>query len=194
MFNISKKNGDEVGGDEAPADQNRSISGIELRDIEIHSIQPDFNGDNPRLGVNMAREELKNAIGSRQGRDLVLEVSQRPGDTNYCLHRGGNTRLDVLKELHAEWDVSDGDNPYSMVVCMVFPWVSEAEKSIITATENLVRGNFSFAEHSRAVVKLKERYDQDDIASRGVDFVEWAKSLGMSLNCLLYTSPSPRDS
>jgi len=131
VFSINKtKNSDGSIDSETPisaslVDNNKSISGIELRDIDIERIDSDSSRDNPRLGVNEVKEELKNAISSRLGRDLVLEVSLRPGDYNYCLHRGGNTRLEILRELHSEWDLAHGDNPYRTVVCMVFPWAGE---------------------------------------------------------------------
>lgn len=162
---------------------NKTISGIEFAEIPLTKIDRD-NQDNPRLGANEARDELKNSIQSTEGRYVVLEVSQRPGDTQYCLLRGGNTRLELLHELHNEWD-GDGDsieNPYTKIKCMVFPWAGDIEKGILSATENIVRGKLCYAEEARAVAILQEKYLESGVNESQVSFVEWAKNLGMSMN------------
>jgi len=187
MFNISRDKAPhkDLAVDEAPVapineGTTRSINGIDLRHISIDMLQEDGSDVNPRLGENEAKNEMKNGIHSTLGRDIILEVSQRPGETNYCLHRGGNTRLQVLRELRNEWS-SEDPNPYERVSCLVFPWVGEHEKSIITATENTARGSLSFAEKSRAVVILAEKFDELDLGKDGLSFVDWAKGRGVSM-------------
>jgi len=160
-----------------------SISGIEFRELQLSELQFDRDSENPRMGVNEVREEIKSSIKNTLGRYVVLEVSRRPNEQSYCLHRGGNTRLEVLKELAIEWEGRDVDNPYKSVKCMVFPWVDDTEKSILGVTENIVRGSLCYAEESRAVAILHEQYknsvQNEDVGQ--VSFLDWSQSLGMSM-------------
>lgn len=155
----------------------KAIDGIEFKEIPIERVVSNVE-DNPRLGVNEAKDELKNSIGESQGRHVILEVSQRPGSSEYCLFRGGNTRLEVLVELCNEWDSNEA-NPYRDVKCMVFPW-NEYDKTVLSATENLVRGELCYAEQAKAIRMLKERYDRfgSDI---DVSFDDWVKRIGVSM-------------
>lgn len=157
-----------------PCDNNIVLTTIPLADIELNF------SDNPRLSLNEKRTELKNSISSSRAEYLILEVCKRPEDTCYSLLRGGNTRLEVVRELHSEWSESENSNPYSMVKCIVYPWRNSAEKAIMNATENLVRGKLSYAEEARAVSILKQQYLDAGITEPS--FLEWSKSLGLSMS------------
>jgi len=159
--------------------QTKKICGIEFKEIDLTNICVDSR-DNPRLGANVVREDLKSSIRSQLARYVVLQVSLRPGETQYCLYGGGNTRFEVLQELRNEWEGGPGDNPYSVVKCMVFPWTDETDKSIMGATENIVRGQLSYAEEARAVHILNEQYQKTDLSNSGMSFLEWSKTNGMS--------------
>lgn len=159
---------------EQPVDNNIVLTVIPLASIELNF------GDNPRMSMNEKRCELKNSISSSRAEYLILEVCQKPDQVNYSLLRGGNTRLEVTRELNQEWIDADGPNPYEMIKCIVYPWRNDSEKAIMNATENLVRGKLSYAEEARAVSILKQQYLDGGITE--VPFLEWSKSLGLSMS------------
>lgn len=155
-------------------------SEVKLDFILLEEIEPNVE-DNPRMALNEVREELKNSIRSSNGMYVLLEVSRRVGDLKYSLIRGGNTRLELLHELKAEWVPSDAQkiNPYQKVRCIVYPWSNDSEKAIMNATENMVRGGLCYGEEAKAVRILKNQYDLTN--SGEMLFPEWCKECGLSM-------------
>jgi hypothetical protein len=56
---------------------------------------------NPRRAPNTEYDRIKASIRA-DGLSQPLVVTQRPGETDYIVHAGGNTRLRILKELFEE--------------------------------------------------------------------------------------------
>ena len=53
---------------------------------------------NPRRTINPLYDEIKASIRAKGGLNNLLTVTRRPGDPQYMVVAGGNTRLMILKE------------------------------------------------------------------------------------------------
>ncbi len=106
---------------------------------------------NPRHGRNPEYDRIKASIRA-SGLDQPLVITQRPGSTVYIVHSGGNTRLLVLKELHAE----TGDERFSQVQCLFKPWKRESEVLLAHLRENDLRGGLIFIDKALAIFAIKQ--------------------------------------
>ena len=75
--------------------------GLELVYLDVARIKPYEH--NPRRAPNAEFERIKASIRV-DGLGQPLVVTQRPGESDYLVHAGGNTRLRILRELFAETD------------------------------------------------------------------------------------------
>ena len=105
---------------------------------------------NPRQGNNPEYDRIKASIRTK-GLDQPLTITQRPGASDYIVHSGGNTRLDVLNALYAE----TGDDRYATVACLFKPWRCESEVVLAHLRENDLRGRLTFIDKARAVLDIK---------------------------------------
>ena len=105
---------------------------------------------NPRQGNNPEYDRIKASIRT-MGLDQPLTITQRPGATDYIVHSGGNTRLDVLNSLYAE----TGDDRYATVACLFKPWRCESEVVLAHLRENDLRGGLTFIDKARAILDIK---------------------------------------
>ena len=103
---------------------------------------------NPRRGENPEYERIKASIRA-EGMDQALVVTRRPGDPGYMLHAGGNTRLRILKELHAE----TGEERFRVAACVYRPWTGEADVLLAHLKENDLRGELSFLDRALGVAR-----------------------------------------
>ena len=92
--------------------------GLELVYLDVARIKPYEH--NPRRAPNAEFDRIKASIRV-DGLGQPLVVTQRPGESDYLVHAGGNTRLRILKELFAETD----DPRFGTVACVVRPWTRE---------------------------------------------------------------------
>src|SRR5690606_29234340 len=65
--------------------------------VEVDRIQP--YDHNPRRERNPQYDEIKESVRAQGGLNNPLTITRRPGDTYYIVESGGNTRLQILKEL-----------------------------------------------------------------------------------------------
>ena len=86
---------------------------------------------NPRRQENPEYARIKASIRA-EGLDQPLVVTQEPGEADYVLQAGGNTRLRILKELHQETE----ENRFFMVDCLIKPWVHESHLLFAHLREN----------------------------------------------------------
>lgn len=107
-------------------------------------------GANPRHGENPEYGRIKDSIRA-MGVDQPLIVTQRPGETTYMVHSGGNTRLQILRELYQE----TGDARFAHVSCVLRPWTEEVEVLLAHLRENDLRGPLSFLDKARAIHAAK---------------------------------------
>ena len=132
----------DAGAGEAPGDV------LELVTLDVARIHPYEH--NPRRAPNTEYDRIKASIGA-DGLSQPLVVTQRPGETDYIVHAGGNTRLRILKELFEE----TGDRRFATVPCAIRSWTREADVLLAHLKENDLRGDLTFLDKALAVADAK---------------------------------------
>jgi ParB family protein of integrating conjugative element (PFGI_1 class) len=105
---------------------------------------------NPRTVRNPEYDDIKLSIRNR-GLDHAPNVTRPSPDQPYMIKDGGNTRLQILRELYEE----TGDRRFFEIDCMFFPWKGERDVLIAHMIENVMRGRMTFIDCARAAVRLK---------------------------------------
>jgi len=105
---------------------------------------------NPRHCQNNEYARIKASIRT-QGLDQPLVVTCRPGETNYMLMAGGNTRLQAMLDLYQE----TGDEAFRYLYCHAKPWVAESNVLLSHLRENELRDGLYFIDKARAVFEAK---------------------------------------
>lgn len=111
---------------------------------------------NPRKKKNPKYEEIKASIKAR-GLDSPPQVTRRPGDENFIISNGGNTRLQILNELWKE----TGDESFYRHTCLFKPWKSEINALTGHMAENDLRGNLIWIERCLGVAECKAEYEAE---------------------------------
>lgn len=119
----------------------------QLIDVTIDQITTYEN--NTRLTVNPKKTEIKIAI-AQQGITSPFSVTRRPGHSKYTIAKGGNTRLEVLRELYQE----TGDDQFHRIKCYFTPFVSELDLLTGHFIENDARGEMIFIERALLADKI----------------------------------------
>jgi len=130
---------------------------LELVYLDVARIKPYEH--NPRRAPNAEFDRIKASIRV-DGLGQPLVVTQRPGESDYLVHAGGNTRLRILKELFAETD----DPQFGTVACVVRPWTREADVLLAHLKENDLRGELTFLDKALAVADAKNLLEEDGTA------------------------------
>lgn len=134
-------------------------AGPRLISLEVEDIQ--LYDRNPRQGRNPEYDRIKQSI-LRYGLEQPLVVSRRPGEENYVVTAGGNTRLQILKELFA----ASRDPSLSLVPCVEVGWKDETNVLVGHLRENSLRGSLTFADKAAAIVAFAELYAEEQAGSR----------------------------
>jgi len=121
---------------------------LELRQFDISQIKTYEH--NPRRAANSEYVRIKGSIRV-DGLGQPLVVTQRPGETEFVVHAGGNTRLRILKELFAE----TGEPRFGKVACWFRTWTQEADVLLAHLKENDLRGELTFLDKALAVADAK---------------------------------------
>ncbi|WP_175687215.1 ParB family protein [Burkholderia multivorans] len=112
----------------------------------------------PRVTRNPAYADIKASIRER-GLDAPPAITRRPGEANYIIRNGGNTRLAILRELWAETK----DERFFRIPCLFRPWPARGEVIMLTGhlAENELRGGLTFIERALGIEKTREFYEQE---------------------------------
>ncbi|MXY14922.1 MAG: chromosome partitioning protein ParB, partial [Proteobacteria bacterium] len=111
---------------------------------------------NPRRLENPQYDRIKASIRAR-GMDQPLFITCRPGESDYIVQAGGNTRLRILKELHAH----TGEARYAHVHCLLRPWTCESDVLLAHLRENELRGNLPFIDKAQAVLEARALLEEE---------------------------------
>lgn len=133
---------------------------------------------NPRREPHLEYDRIKASIRA-QGLDQPLIVTQRPGETSYLLHAGGNTRLRILRELFDE----TADRRFGDVPCVIRPWTREADVLLAHLRENDLRGELTFLDRALALADLRRFFEAasgEALTSAGLD--EWLHRNGYAVS------------
>ncbi len=118
--------------------------------IPVYVMQIKPYDRNPRREKNPKFGEIKESIRT-MGLQSVFGVTRRPGEEEYMVAGGGNTRLQAMQELYQE-----GDSRFEMISCRFVPWKSEAAALAWHVGENEQRADISFWDKANALMSLKE--------------------------------------
>ena len=105
---------------------------------------------NPRRCQNNEYDRIKASIRA-QGLDQPLVVTCRPGERDYMLLSGGNTRLQAITDLYQE----TCDEAFRYLDCFFKPWVTESDVLLSHLRENELRDDLCFIDKARAVLETK---------------------------------------
>lgn len=125
--------------------------------VDIDHIR--FYENNPRRQRNAEYDGIKESIRTR-GVDNPLVITCRPEDppNSYVLAAGGNTRLQILKELYVETK----DPEFKTVICKFRPWTSESDILAAHLIENDHRGDLVFIDRAVTIFhRLKKALEQE---------------------------------
>ncbi len=89
---------------------------------------------------------------------VVMRSALAATSSRFVVHAGGNTRLQILKELNA---VSD-DPTFSIVNCIFVEWNSESSVLLAHLRENDLRGDLTFVDKAVAICALDELLGHED--------------------------------
>lgn len=106
---------------------------------------------NPRFIRNPLYEELKASIRDR-GLDQPPSITRRPGEPQFIIRNGGNTRLSILGEL---WQESREER-FFRIHCLFRPWQSELHTLLGHLAESDLHGQLTFIERALAVAKFRD--------------------------------------
>ena len=123
--------------------------------LEIDRIRP-YDG-NPRRQRNPQYDEIKASIRAQKRLNNAIEVTRRPDDDLYMVRAGGNTRLQILKELYEE----TGDEAYRQVHVLYHPWTSDQDVLGAHLIENEMRGTMTLIDRALAVDRLREMFEAE---------------------------------
>ena len=121
---------------------------LELVTVDISRIRTYER--NPRRSANPDYDRIKASIRA-DGLGQPLMITQRPGESDYLVHAGGNTRLRILKELFDE----TGDLRFTAVPCVIRPWTREVDVLLAHLKENDLRGELTFLDKALAIDDVK---------------------------------------
>lgn len=123
---------------------------------------------NPRRSENPEYDRIKASIRA-DGMDQPLVVTCRPGETDYVVGAGGNTRLHILQALYQE----TGEERFQWVDCLFKPWSQESDVLLAHLRENDLRGGLSFIDKAQAVFEakrlLEEEMETDSLSQRRLE-------------------------
>jgi len=151
---------------------------IDIKDIELFD-------KNPRRNRNPAYDRIKASILAN-GLDQPLIVTKRPGEEKFVVHAGGNTRLQILKELYAV----SGDPAFAIVNCIFVGWDNESAVLLAHLRENDLRGDLTFVDKAVAICALEdlltEEYDRKEYSVRQLQEVLKSRGYGISGALITY--------
>ncbi len=145
--------------------------------LSIEAIKP--YDRNPRRERNPRYDEIKESIRAQGSLNTPLTVTHRPGEDQYMVESGGNTRLQVLRELFEE----TGDTRFSQVHCLFRPWVGESHVLSAHLIENELRGEMVLIDKALALQGLKALLEEEtgETLSRN-GFIRRLKQLGYAIS------------
>lgn len=139
---------------------------------------------NPRLTRNKHYDDIKESVRQR-GLDHLLQVTRRPGESEYIISSGGNTRLAILNELWLETH----DKKYWELHCLYREWeegqsVEEGNLRCLLGhlVENDKRGELIFIERALAVKKVIQLNQQINQSCTQKELARMLSAAGYSVS------------
>lgn len=145
-------------------------------ELSVEDIRPYER--NPRHVTNAKFSEIKESIRACGIRNPVT-VTRRPGERNFIIEAGGNTRLRAIQELWAE----TRESRFQKMTVLFRPWRSESHVLTAHLIENEQRGEMTFWDKANGVVALKAQLEAEQERTLSLKHLEAElKGIGMSVN------------
>lgn len=109
---------------------------------------------NPRRTRNPLYEEIKESIRNKNLDHPPIVTRKSPSDP-YMIKKGGNTRLEILKEL---WEETQ-DVKFFRIDCDFEPWTSDLDNLISHMVENEMKGGTLFIEKAMGAVEIRKEIE-----------------------------------
>ena len=129
-------------------DVNLSLMVLPITEIEPYE-------HNPRTSANPNYEQIKESIKA-DGITNMLTVTRRNKLSKYTTYGGGNTRLQIAKELHAS-----GDERFAKLQVVFKSWPGDAQVITAHLVENENRADISFWEKAQGVQMFKTEFERE---------------------------------
>lgn len=123
-----------------------SVTILSIDDIVTYS-------HNPRSKPNPKRADIKASMAV-EGITNMISVTRRSPNEKYFPYGGGNTRVELAKELFAE-----GDTKFATMTVITKKWPGEAAVISAHLSENDNRGDITFWERAQGVIKFKTQFE-----------------------------------
>jgi len=128
---------------------------------------------NARVLPNSAKPSLKEKIYKQGGLGYPLVITKRPGDEHYTIYKGGNTRLEILKELHAE---HPDDRRFNDGLFYYSPYSgNELDIYISHDSENNDRGDLTFVERALEKATQFSVFKEMGLGTEAKEFLSYLK-------------------
>lgn len=148
----------------------------------------------PRTGKNPKYDEIKASFLS-QGNHHRFAVTRRPGESQYFVAAGGNTRLRIIKEL---WETTQ-DKRWKTLDVVYRKWRGETNVIVAHLAENEARADTTFWEKAQGIGTLRAELqaERPDAAVTASDIAEALRKAGMErglkyVQTVLFTIDSVR--
>lgn len=123
---------------------------LPVAEIELFDKNPRRRHD---AAAYAAIKESVRATGIQQ----PVHVTQRPGEGHYVLAQGGNTRLQIMRELYQE----TGEDRYCTIPCFYIAYPGETELQIAHLIENEQRAEMCFWDKACAYAEVRDIFQDD---------------------------------
>ena len=110
---------------------------------------------NPRNKPNPRRADIKASMKA-EGITNMISVTRRSPKDKYFPYGGGNTRVELAKELFAE-----GDTKFATLTVITKKWPGDAKVISAHLAENDNRGDITFWERAKGVISFKEEFEKE---------------------------------
>ena len=131
---------------------------------------------NPRRSRNPSYDDIRDSI-EYAGLKRAPNITRRqPGDEKYSIRDGGNTRLEILRELYDKYKkLAENEqdknksrallqkaDSFFRIKCDFIPWHSDLDALSSHMIENEARGGTKFIEKALVVQRYKKLFDDQD--------------------------------
>lgn len=129
-----------------------SITVLDIFEIDEYSL-------NPRTKINPNRADIKASMAV-DGITNIFSVTRRNPKEKYFPYGGGNTRVELAKEL-----VNEGIEKLRTIQVITRKWPGEAAVIAAHLSENDNRGDISFWERAQGVMNYKRQIEKETDSS-----------------------------
>ncbi len=176
---------DVVNNSGVPVDNSHQLQEERESSMELPVLEILHYDRNPRKSQNDNYDDIKESIRATKRLTSPLVVTRRPGQKQFMVAMGGNTRLTILQELFNE----TGDPAFQRAVVTYVPWKSETETLAAHMRENELRGAMCFWDKAKAYAEIKALLEEEigsKLSGRGFEQALRERGLPVGKSAISY--------